>query len=270
MSDDVAHLFDLSHKVALVTGAGSGLGRAFAEGLAGSGARVICVDRDRGRVEETAGLINATRNDAVAVCADVADELSVEAMAKEVAALGVRVDILINNAGIATVPMRTHEMPVEDWDRLMAINLRGVFLCSRALIPQMIEARVGSIINIASIVGLVGNYPGFAMIGANYAAAKAGVIGLTRQMAAEYAKDGIRANAIAPGWHGGTNLAAERRAIATPAEIQQFEDVILRGTPMGRRGKPEELQGMAIYLASDASRYVTGQVFTQDGGWTAV
>lgn len=263
-------LFDLSGKAALVTGAGSGLGRAFAQGLAASGARVFCVDRDRGRAEETAALLNEGRNDAVALAADIADPDAVAAMAEEAARIEPRLDILINNAGIATVPMRTHEMPVADWDRLMAINLRGVFLVSRALIPRMLQSGGGSIINIASIVGLVGNYPGFAMNGANYAAAKAGVIGLTRQMAAEYAKDGIRANAIAPGWHGGTRLADERKATATPEDIARFEETILKGTPMGRRGSPEELQGLAIYLASDASRYVTGQVFTQDGGWTAV
>jgi NAD(P)-dependent dehydrogenase (short-subunit alcohol dehydrogenase family) len=246
------------------------LGRAFAEGLAASGARVICVDRDIERADETAGLINAKRNDAVALRADVAEASSVDAMAERVAEIGGGVDILINNAGIATAPTRIHEMPIEDWDRLIAINLRGVFLCGRALIPGMMARGGGSIINIASIIGLVGNYPGFPMNGANYAAAKAGVIGFTRQLAAEYAKDGIRANAIAPGWHGGTRLAEERKAKASQAEIDRFEEVILRGTPMGRRGRPEELQGLAIYLASDASRYVTGQVFTQDGGWTAV
>jgi NAD(P)-dependent dehydrogenase (short-subunit alcohol dehydrogenase family) len=269
MPSEIAQIFDLSQRTALVTGAGSGLGRAFAEGLAASGARVICVDRDAGRADETAAAINATRNDALSLVADVAESSSVDAMAERVAEIG-NVDILINNAGIATVPMRTHEMPVADWDRLMAINLRGVFLCSRALIPGMMARGGGSIINIASIIGLVGHYPGFAANRANYAAAKAGVVGFTRQLAAEYAKDGIRANAIAPGWHGGTRLADERKATASPSDIARFEEVILRNTPMGRRGRPEELQGLAIYLASDASRYVTGQVFTQDGGWTAV
>jgi NAD(P)-dependent dehydrogenase (short-subunit alcohol dehydrogenase family) len=270
MPSEIAQIFVLSQKTALVTGAGSGLGRAFAEGLAGAGARVICVDRDSGRGDETAGSINTSRNDAVSLCADVADVASIDAMAMRVAEISGGVDILVNNAGIATVPMRTHEMPVADWDRLMAINLRGVFLCSRALIPGMMARGGGSIINIASIIGLVGHYPGFAANGANYAAAKAGVVGFTRQLAAEYAKDGVRANAIAPGWHGGTRLADERKATASPSDIARFEEVILRNTPMGRRGRPEELQGLAIYLASDASRYVTGQVFTQDGGWTAV
>lgn len=270
MAREVAEMFDLSGKVALVTGAGSGLGRAFSEGLASVGARVVCTDRDRGRADETTALINSKRNDAISICVDVADPQSVQAMAEQVTRACGRVDVLINNAGIATMPMRIHEMPIEDWDRLMAINLRGVFLCSRATIPLMLASGGGSIINIASIIGIVGHYPGFPANGANYAAAKAGTIGFTRQLAAEYAKDGIRANAIAPGWHGGTRLAEERKAKAPAEEIARFEEVILRGTPMGRRGQPEELQGLAVYLASDASRYVTGQVFVQDGGWTAV
>jgi len=198
LAHNVAELFDLTSKVALVTGAGSGLGRAFSEGLASVGARVVCADRDRGRADETAAAINGKRNDALSLHADVADPQSVEAMAEQVAQSCGRIDVLVNNAGIATMPLRIHEMPVEDWDRLMAINLRGVFLCSRAMIPLMLASGGGSIINIASIIGLVGHYPGFAANGANYAAAKAGTIGFTRQLAAEYAKDNIRANAIAP------------------------------------------------------------------------
>jgi NAD(P)-dependent dehydrogenase (short-subunit alcohol dehydrogenase family) len=160
-------------------------------------------------------------------------------------------------------------MPVADWDRLIAINLRGVFLATRAILPMMLDGGGGSIINIASIIGIVGHYPGLAAVGANYAAAKAGVSGFTRQLAIEYARDNIRANAIAPGWHGGTALGAERRAKGRPEDIAAFEASIRDQTPMGRRGTPDELQGLAIYLASDASRYVTGQVFVQDGGWTA-
>jgi NAD(P)-dependent dehydrogenase (short-subunit alcohol dehydrogenase family) len=269
MSGEAANMFDLTGKVALVTGAGSGLGRAFSEGLASIGARVVCADRNRSWADETAAIINAKRNDALSLGVDVSETDSVQALAQRVGEACGRVDILINNAGIATNPVRTHEMPIEDWDRLVAINLRGTFLCSRAIIPLML-AGGGSIINIASIAGLVGHYPGFPALGANYSAAKAGVIGFTRQLAAEYAKDNIRANAIAPGWHGGTRLAEERKAKATPDEIARFEESILKGTPMGRRGRPEELQGLAVYLASDASRYVTGQVFVQDGGWTAI
>lgn len=262
-------LFDLTGKVALITGAGFGLGRAFAEGLAAFGAEIICADRDLARAEETAGLIQSVQGRAEAVLVDVADAKAVQAMADRLAERPGRVDILINNAGIATTPRRVHELPLADWDRLIAINLTGVFLCTRAIIPMMLARGRGSIINIASIIGEVGQYPNFAMVSSNYAAAKAGVSGFTRQLAIEYAKDGIRANAIAPGWHGGTRLSADFRTDMTPAEIARFEATIVAGTPMGRRGKPEELQGLVVYLASDASSYLTGQLIVHDGGWTA-
>jgi NAD(P)-dependent dehydrogenase (short-subunit alcohol dehydrogenase family) len=161
-------------------------------------------------------------------------------------------------------------VPIEDWQRVIATNLTGVFLCTRAAIPVMLASgRGGSIINIASIVGIIGHYPDFPMVSASYAAAKAGVIGFTRQVAIEYAKDNIRANAIAPGWHGGTRLGLATRAGMSNAQVAAFEETIVTGTPMGRRGTPEELQGLAVYLAGNASSYVTGQVFVEDGGWTA-
>ena len=199
----------------------------------------------------------------------MADERAVaEAVTGTVSTFGT-IDVLINNAGITTLPMRTHEIPVADWDRLMAINLRGTFLVTRAVLPVMLAAKRGSIINISSIYGLTGFYPGFAAGLANYAASKAAVIGLTRQCAVEYARDGIRVNAIAPGYHAGTNLGHEGRAGASPEKIAQLEGAIHAAIPMGRRGTPDELEGLAIYLAGDASSYVTGQVFAHDGGWTA-
>jgi len=151
----------------------------------------------------------------------------------------------------------------------MAVNLRGMFLCARAVLPGMMRSGGGSIINIASIVGLVGVYPRFAASATPYASSKAAVAGFTRQLAAEYAADGIRVNAIAPGWHGGTSLGRERRAIATPEDIERFENYIIGSVPMRRRGKPEEMDGLVVYLASDASRYLTGQVIAHDGGVTA-
>jgi NAD(P)-dependent dehydrogenase (short-subunit alcohol dehydrogenase family) len=267
-------LFDLAGKVALVTGAGSGLGRAFAEGLAAAGASLLCADIRRDWAEETVARLAspggaASNRRPLALTVDVADAGSVAAMAAAARDESGKVDILVNNAGIATLPARAHELRVEDWDRLVAINLRGVFLATRAILPMMLEAGGGSIINISSIIGLGGFYPGQAAVTSSYAAAKGGVIAFTRQVAVEYAKDGIRANAIAPGWHGGTRLGDERRATAGAGEIAAFEAAIRAGTPMGRRGAPQELQGLAIYLASDASRYVTGQVFAHDGGWTA-
>lgn len=261
--------FDLSGRAALVTGAGSGLGRVFAETFAAAGASVVAADRDGERAEETAQLISAAGGRCIATVADVADPGSVEAMAalaeRELGGCG----ILVNNAGISTPAHRVHELPVEAWNELIAINLTGTFLCSRAILPQMLTQGGGAIINIASILGLVGHYPGSAMVTASYAASKGGVIALTRQTAVEYAKDEIRANAIAPGWHGGTRLGEANRRGMTNAQVDLFEESILHGTPMGRRGRPEELGALALYLASDASSYVTGQVFTQDGGWTA-
>jgi NAD(P)-dependent dehydrogenase (short-subunit alcohol dehydrogenase family) len=268
MSDQSA-LFDLKGRVALVTGAGYGLGRAFAGTLAEAGAHVICADRDAGNAEATATAIAERQLKASSVHVDVADEAAVGRMMADADAEFGRLDILVNNAGIATIPMRTHEMPVADFDRLIAINLRGVFLCTRAALPIMLRQRRGVIVNISSIIGLGGFYPDFAAVGVNYAAAKAGVIGLTRQVAVEYAKDGIRCNAIAPGWHGGTALGAERRGKMTEEDIAKFEHAIAAGVPMGHRADKDAMAGLILYLASDASAYVTGQVMAHDGGWTA-
>ena len=155
-----------------------------------------------------------------------------------------------------------HPRETEFW------NLRGVFLTTRKALQLMLPGP-GSIINIASVAALRGYYPGFVSLQVNYSTAKAGVIGFTRQVAAEYAKEKIRVNAIAPGWHGGTALAAERRAVSTPEQMAQFEKALHERIPMKHRGVPDDLVGLAVYLASDASHYVTGQVIAHDGGWDA-
>jgi len=263
------NLFRMDGKVAVVTGAGGGLGRSFALGLAAFGAHVVCADRNFDGADETVSLAKQSRGQAEAVEVDVADEASVDRMWQGVARNHRRVDILINNAGIATNVVRTHEFPVADWDKLIAINLRGVFLTTRKALGLMLPGP-GSIINIASIAGLRGYWPGFPSLGINYSTSKAGVVGFTRQVAAEYAKEGIRSNAIAPGWHGGTALGDARRAVASKEEIALFEKAIHQRIPMGHRGKPDDLVGLVVYLASDASHYLTGQVIAHDGGWDAV
>lgn len=262
-------IFDLSGKVALVTGGGSGLGRVFCQALAEFGADVACADINREWAEETVALVEKFGHRTLAIVADVSKPEEVQSMiAATVAELG-SLDILVNNAGITTKPAKIHEIAIEDWDGLMAINLRGVFLCMRAALPVMIKQQGGCIINISSILGLVGLDPEIVSYG-NYSAAKAGVVALTRQAAADYGRNGIRVNAIAPGWHRGTRITARWHSGWSPEREQRYYQLITERTPLGRRGEASELKGLIVYLASDASSFVTGQVFVQDGGWSAL
>lgn len=261
--------FRLDGRVALVTGAGGGLGRAFARSLGQAGARVVVADLDMALAQETAGLVGEDGGQAQALSTDVADVTSVAALAEAVQRDCGRLDVLVNNAGIATRTFRVHEMPVEDWDRLHAVNTRGVFLVTRACLPLMLKAGSGSVINIASVAGLVGVSTELPAVAANYSASKAAVIGFTRQAAVEYARDGVRFNAIAPGWHLGTQLGRESVNSWAPEQLQGFLAGVHARTPLGRTGTPEELAALCLYLASDASAFMTGQVIAHDGGWTA-
>lgn len=260
------NLFDLSGKVSLVTGAGSGIGRVFCEAMAEYGSDVVCADINETQAKETEAIIAKNGTKTLVVSGDVSNPEDVKAMFGKVDQEFGRLDILFNNAGIVTKNARVHETSLADWDKVIAINLTGVFLCMQEGIKLMLRQKKGVIVNIASIVGHVGVDPEITA-GSNYAAAKAGVVGLTKQGAVEYASEGIRVNAILPGWHGGTKLGAPKGR--SEEQLQDFVKKITERTPMQRRGEAAELKGLAIYLASDASGFVTGTTFIHDGGWCA-
>jgi NAD(P)-dependent dehydrogenase (short-subunit alcohol dehydrogenase family) len=262
-------LFNLEGKVALVTGAALGLGRSFAKTLAEGGADVVIVDIDKDHLDETEGVLKGAERRVLKIVADVSDPRDVARMLDEsVFNLG-RLNIAVNNAGIITKPARFHEMPLEDWNKVVSVNLTGVFLCMQKEIEFMLkQGKGGSIINLSSVLGLVGLDPHL-MPRVNYIASKHAVLGLTKQGAVEYAEYGIRVNAIAPSWFSGTSLSRDRNKVQTREEQELREERIKAMTPMKRRGQIDELQGLLLYLASDASTYTTGQVFVSDGGWTA-
>ena len=261
--------FSLQGKRAVVTGGGSGLGRGFCLILAEAGAEVVVVDIDIDSAEESVASIVEDGGHATALECDVSSEPGVEAMADELRAGGPRLDILVNNAGISPPSRPVAEIPVREWDQVISVNLRSAFLCSKALIPMMLASETPSIVNVASILGVRGIDPDI-ISQAGYAASKAGVVGLTLQTAADYGSYGLRANAIAPGWHFGTNLGNQAGNFTTERAQRQLRKLVNQRTPLGRGSSAEELAPLVLYLVSDASRFVTGQVIGHDGGWTAI
>jgi NAD(P)-dependent dehydrogenase (short-subunit alcohol dehydrogenase family) len=260
-------VFNLKGKTALVTGAALGLGRSFALTLAEAGAHLVIVDINKDRLDETGGILKKIGGKVLKIIADISKSDDISRMADETFTHFGQLDIAVNNAGIVHKPYRFHETPLEEWNRLMAINMTGVFVCMQREIDLMLKAQGGNIINIASILGLRGLVPEL-MPKVSYVAAKHAVIGLTKQAALEYAADGIRVNAIAPGWFEGTELARERLAGKDGDFYGERTQKILDATPMKRHGRVEELNDLLMYLASDASSFVTGQTFAVDGGWT--
>jgi NAD(P)-dependent dehydrogenase (short-subunit alcohol dehydrogenase family) len=253
------NLFDLTGKVAIVTGAGAVLGVTFSTALAEAGAAVVCADINGETAEKTAADLTGKGFKAVGVAANVANEAEVETMVQTAVDSFGGVDILVNNAGIAAVGP-AEETTLEDWQRVVDVNLTGVFLCAKAAGKAMMEtSRGGRIINIASILGAVGSEP---VPAASYAATKGAVVNLTRDLAIHWAPHNIRVNAIGPAYFPSEMTA---RLMADPAMLAAVE----QRTPMGRVGRPEELKGPIVFLASDASSYVTGQTLYVDGGWTA-
>ena len=266
-TDPKEDLFSVHGKVVLITGAAAGFGKFFSQSLAELGARVACADIDPDALQNTVETLRSQGHEVLTVAADVSSNDDVKRMVSAVLTEFGRLDIAVNNAGIVTRPSRFHEIPLEDWDRLMAIDLTGVFLCMQAEIGVMIQQQRGVILNVASVAGLRAVAPEHKPR-ANYVAAKHGVVGLTRQAALEYAQENIRVNAIAPGWFSGTDLSRERTQGKAKSDIP-LEKKRNAFVPLGRKGTLDELKGLLLYLASDASSYVTGQVFVVDGGVTA-
>jgi NAD(P)-dependent dehydrogenase (short-subunit alcohol dehydrogenase family) len=250
----------LDGKVALVTGGASGIGRATAVAMAREGARTAVADRGEDSAAATVALINAAGGQAIAIGGDVTSEADVAAMvARTVSAFG-RIDCAFNNAGVAgksVGPMgqRTHELSQDSFDKMLAVNLTGVFLCMKHEIAQMLKQGGGAIVNTASIAGLIG-----LRTSAHYVAAKHGVVGLTKTAALEYALDGIRVNCVNPGY------------IRTPMTKETMEerfDEIMAKVPVKRLGVPEEIAEAVVWMCSDRAAFMTGAAHVVDGGYSA-
>jgi 3-oxoacyl-[acyl-carrier protein] reductase len=245
----------LAGRVAIVTGGGQGLGRAYALALAAEGARLVIAERNEARGAAVAAEIGAAGGDACAVATDVADEASTQAMAAAALSRWGQIDILVNNAAIfSTITMRPFDqIPVADWDALMAVNVRGVWLCCKAVAPAMRRQRSGKIINIASVVFDLGraNY-------LHYVASKGAVIGMTRGLATELGDDGINVNAISP---SSTQTEIPRETVTREGAVAFAQQQTLK-----RVQAPADLVGTVIFLASSDSDFITGQTINVDGG----
>ena len=240
------------NQVAVVTGAGRGIGHAIAVRLATEGARVASVSRTETNAQRTCAEINAVRAEAAkAYAVDVADHAAVQKIGAQILEDFGRVDILVNNAGVTRDGL-SMRMSLEDWDTVLNTNLKGAFNFAQALMRPMIKQRSGRIINITSVIGLIGNAGQ-----ANYAASKAGLIGLTKSLERELASRGITVNAVAPG------LIETDMTSVLSDEVRQ---AILQKIPLGKLGQPDDIAGAVAYLASGEAKYITGQVLTVDGG----
>ena len=241
----------LNEKTAIVTGGAQGIGQTIGTLLAENGANIVIADINEKQAAETAKTIETLGRKALAIKADVSQLSEAEKLADAALETFGRIDILVNNAGITRdgLFLRLKE---EDWDAVMAVNLKSVFTCSKAVVRHMSKQRSGKIINIASVVGQMGN------IGqANYAASKAGIIGLTKTLAREFASRAVNVNAVAPGF-----IETEM----TRSLPEKLREEFIKQTPLGRMGRPDDVAEAVLFLASDVSDYITGQVISVNGG----
>lgn len=254
----------LTDRVAVVTGSANGIGRAIALAMGAAGARVTVSDIAVERGEEAAKEIRDNGGDAHFVAADVSDPAAASSLIEATVDYFGTVDVLVNNAGGGGSMARAHEVEVEDFDRVLAVNLRGLFLCSKYAIPHFLAQGRGNIVNIASTYGLIGAPKAVA-----YCASKGGVVNLTRQLAVDYGPDQIRVNAICPGYidtslgRRGPTLSPEEFAAATARR-----EKAAAMQPLGRQAQPSEVANVAVFLASDESSFMTGSIVPVDGGCT--
>jgi NAD(P)-dependent dehydrogenase (short-subunit alcohol dehydrogenase family) len=257
--NDPRQLFRIDGRVVVVTGASSGIGAALARGLAGAGARVVLAARRLERLEKLTAELEAAGAETHAVACDVAEESDVDRLVAATLDRFGGVHTLVNNAGVTEI-VSAEEEPLATFQRILSVNLVGAFLCAQRFGRVMLAERHGSIVNVASILGVVGAGQ---IPQASYTASKGGLVNLTRELAAQWARKGVRVNAVAPAWFD-TEMTVDMFG------DERSEKWIKGRTPMGRPGHVEELVGPVIFLASDAASYVTGQVLAVDGGWTIV
>jgi 2-deoxy-D-gluconate 3-dehydrogenase len=255
----VSQLFNLTGKVAVVTGGNGGLGLAMALGLAGAGASVVVAARNAGKTAQAVNQIEGLGAKAKGITVDVSQESDISRMIDQTVAAFGRVDILVNNAGMV-VRKDPQELSIDEWDQVLGVNLRSAFLASKAAYPHMKSQGGGKVINIGSMFSIFGGGGS----GAPYSASKGGIVQLSKSLAVAWAKDNIQSNAILPGWFM-TELTAD-----IPVNQPERYDLISRRIPAGRWGEPGELQGTVVFLASPASDYVTGAVITVDGGYSVM
>ncbi len=253
-----AGLFDLSGKVAIVTGGNGGIGLGMARGLAASGASIAVVGRDEAKSAAAVADLSKNSGKAIAVPTDVTDEAAVAAMAERVLRELGRIDILVNNAGI-NIRKPADQLDISEWDRVINTNLTSAFLCSRAVHSAMKDAGGGKIINIGSMMSIFG-----ASFAPAYAASKGGIVQFTRSCAVAWASDNIQVNAVLPGWID-TELTRQARE-----QVAGLHDKVLARTPAARWGAPDDFAGIAVFLASPASDFVTGTAIPVDGGFSVM
>ena len=250
--------FNIEGKIALVTGAAGGLGAEIAEALAEYGADVVCSDLSLAKLENTVNRLKKFGNKVLPISCDVANEKNVEKMFSQIKEQFGGLDILVNNAGIADrKPSMTHELSTEEWDRVVSVNLNGLFYCSRSALLLMMERKSGKIINIASMWGIAGS-ASFMPLPA-YTATKGAVVNFTRELGLEYAPHGINVNAICPGFF-------ETRINDGIFDNADFKQACIDYTPANRIANPDEIKGAALYLAAGASDFVCGHALVIDGG----